>query len=904
MLRIFGVPPTSRWPSKFFVAGVLGSFFGSPFVRAAETAESPTSSALLLVEDAIVASTRTIRSGYRYESHAVGTLAVSREAFPEGGQARFAEVSPLLGGGFLFAVGVSAGGGVRTALYRASTFTGPLEPIALVPLSNVELVGQRSRVLLRTEGDLFEFELREPRLRPVSFGERVVEPSRVRFVGTRGLAIEAPLFGVLFSEDEGTSFRSLEGVLGLGAAGSGTVETALGPRILGESGELRSLESLRERPPKAEVFGGLEALLERGVRRGDALVALTEFGRLEAERGPHLSLRLDPRERRTGCRGFEGRVPHDKARFVCWARDGVTLVEEGGRVLVSLSGERRSLGEGRGGFVASGGCDGKEGFACAVLEDERGGFRRAPLDASEPREVLGVVDGEAWGVRSAAGRVVLRRRTGKALVVEVEWPREKELAEWFELFAALRQLHGDPERGIGFVLTRGDEFVGVRARLGDKVLEIGPVKRGLQRLAIHGDALFLWGASGYVQRSLDGGLTYDDVLLPHASGDGDPSAPRESRSPSRFGCSDVGCIFGRTLVLWPRERIPSERVALPERTLPLPATGRARWSFRCGLLEGAPAKPKDAEFWGRPRPSTSPSITRIVARSVDEFGQLSVEGPTNLSFRTTGLTRLLYREPFSAEVREARPTRGLFPDATEAEQALGLLDRSAGNAYLLTTADGRSGIFSSQVRERVTAFAFDEGGPLTPLFGLVRGVVGGRFSVARSEASLVLGEHTGSEFVLSELGQGRLTPLARYPTFGGRYRRIEVASDEASRLAVSLQHDTGLFVHPMLADRSLGAPFVVSLAEKLEACPADATGYLIVAEPSLAPDLSSEEGPLLLLRPTVRVRVGPGGACLDGLAARARGGFVLPRERVSESGASILVVSDFGEERVTRLACR
>jgi hypothetical protein len=297
------------------------------------------------------------------------------------------------------------------------------------------------------------------------------------------------------------------------------------------------------------------------------------------------------------------------------------------------------------------------------------------------------------------------------------------------------------------------------------------------------------------------------------------------------------------------------------------------------------------------------ALTRVAVRSVDELGLLAVDGPASLSWRGLDVARLLYREPFSAASKRAVPTRGLFVDATEAEQSLGLLDRSAGNAYLLTSADGRAGIFSSQVRERVTAFSFEEGGSLAPVYGLSRGVVGGRFSIARGVGSLVVGEHTGSEFVLSEIVRERLEPVARFPMFGGRYRRTEVVADEGGRLAVSLQDDARILVYPLLADRSLGEPYVASLGEKLEPCRADERGYVVSTELSVAPDLSSEEGPLLLLRPTVRLRVGATGACLEGLAARARGGFAVPRERASARGVP-LVVSDFGDERVTRLVCR
>lgn len=559
-------------------------------------------------------------SGLRAERRADGSVLVARDRVPGSDEIEALELPQRLGGGYLF---VTRGQG--TSLWRAATWTAPLEPLATLELraERIEPGFDRLYVLGRRETRALDVESGET----MSLGALPVASTyrELRFgPGWTALA-EVPIAGVLATFDGGQQWWPLTEAKSVLAEDSGLyVAMDRGIAELGTDGTLRLVEQIDEEDEdEAEELARLEAppardsLLRAAVLRGSAVSPrstgdprawVVQRGDLHAvslQDGRSTKVQDEVVPPGATCQGLHFA---SRAGFVCQMPDGDTQVvvieRERWNVLARLTGPRAVLSAGGSGVVVEGPC--------------RGSLAPFPGEASRVRGVCRIDrDGTHEHVAPAKTALPVATRAGVSWLDPPRTPGSEERSESTEADGAPADPKGgsltdargrsrplrlpkDPDLlallragqwlaggrvaddgRLSFWVVGSEEFVGVRIDA-DGQVELGAVQKPVRRALLSGQYGFLWGAAGFAKETVDGGLSWQETSLPYRTGDADPTQPSDARTLVQAGCSSLGCVLGPWIrVGWNAGAEDGEKDApQPATRLPLPSEV-GRWRLQC-----------------------------------------------------------------------------------------------------------------------------------------------------------------------------------------------------------------------------------------------------------------------------------------------------------------------------------
>lgn len=908
---------------------------------------------------------RRIESGLRVERNGTGIFVADR-VFPPGGEVEGMALPPHLGGGFLFFQPLAADGESATALFRAETWTGPLSPLARVPfpVRHVEAGLDRLYVLGVTLQVALDARTGEPL--PLDPLPPLPTIEGLAFDGPRRALVSGPLVGVLYTEDGGLSWDRVEEAEEVQVNLNGSellVRTSRGIEVVSEGGKLttgrgsssaavpldRFLSGHRSRPTaRHRLVGGNEsgvgplptvldlerawmALVTRGALDGDEPVAIIDrkLVRLASKKDLDLTVQSVDVPLDAECLGVEGERKKDQKSgaplFLCqgestsiltWGNraDDASRIEPPAPVWAS-SEPRVALSWGPGAILLEGACEpgsrGRLGEGCLVT---RSAARDVSWVQGDADQVSFAIDSEqAWAIavdekdETVRATRLLSTSTGTKIRT---WsiPDDQAVAEFLLQGTALRRaylIHGE----IGLWLARQEKLVGVRLGEGKKP-SFGAIQRPLKRAVIDGPRAVIWGAAGFAKQSVDGGLSFKEIELPHRSGDPELSVVRSPTADVKMGCSEVGCALGRLLRLgWD---VPERAaVAIPPAT-PFPRGTTSRFRFTCGAGDlDSPPRARVGEssfpsFWDQPAPRLDAGMSGTSIDFSSALAQLYAWGPSETNWSRNGRALVRFIDPWDpGKIRESAQTRQLFDSLLDAQTKMGHMERATSTAISTLDLGGQAGVLLLRDRSSTHLFSFFEGKPIESFAGAhdlgLRALVG----AVLSHGSMVAAFRQGSELSIVRLVSGEIQHLANLPLGDSGDRGVELVRTASGDLGIAMDGDAGLFVYP-LSDRGvLGTPIVVDVQRaRPEACAPEASGYIVGRELAVAPYLESPEGGLLTVtRLQARYIVGYGAPCLEAMLGYSRKLESVSRMPRGDSGVPLSILNTDSTGRRLRLWC-
>lgn len=793
------------------------------------------------------------------------TLELSFDVFPDGAPAVGVELPETLGGGYLFHQRFQRVGGASTRLYRARTWTAPLEPWGTLPVAIERVVPGWDRLYVLARGRTFALLPGAERAVPPTPFPAVPTVTDLRFWGEDAAALRAPLVGWLMTEDRGRSFRAVSHLpeLAQGALGPS-------PKRRGRTMYEGLVAAVRSATPTSEgtfvffeghkhrelILSGTQVKLKSQDRK-DALGACSAEGEL---RGYWLCRRADEDPPRTH----------------------LARIEQGKLVAArSALGLRRTLAVDETAVLLEGGCEKADSAGACLLSE--GGAEEVPPPKEPPL---------AWGVRG--GQVVglyrdLSEQEAKFRLVDLRsgatvsghLPDAKQMRA-LGRGSVHQRLHFT--NGFGFWLTSGENFVGVTITASG--ISYGPVQSQLRRTTFAGPRALIWGALGFGRETIDGGITWNDLLLPDSETADEPAEPSAL---TRVGASRVGAVLGdRVRIGW---GAPALTVAPEElKEIPLPPLGGGRNQFSCEVPPGAPLREEEAPVRREPKDS---GVLSFSMGGLD--AQVELVGAAGPQFGRESRVSVRYHDPFTTSEMRSLATRGLFSSRTEAEEALGLFDASVSYATGYLSPTGKGGIIFLRSREATRLFAFGQGEPVYEIEHSGRLPTSGLIGVARRSGAHYLAYIQGGRLTLLRERGFAFEPFSAFPLedIGNRY--VGLAEGERENLAIVMDGDTGLFVYPLSERGELeGKPLFFEHQGKRAPTCEDQSGYTFVRDFSVSPLIEGPGGALPLLAVRARFRASSRGLCLDALSARARSSLKDSRAKARSNGGSSLPLSVFG----------
>lgn len=880
-------------------------------------------------------SVRWIQSGVRVERLPDGAMLVADERLEGGGAPAGVELPAELGGGFVVHQSIADAGRAGTAIYRASSWTARLEPLAFVPFVVTEVTPLVDRLALRGGGHRIALDLATGRWLPLVPLPRV---ATIEALFRRGdeIALSAPLVGELVSRDGGVTF-----------APRLPTGTSVEPRYVGGAARVRPV-----RAPKS----WLEEAVRSGVPwgRGRALVLATGDLVLLETNGRVLSrspvVDVGPL---ASCRGFPGKKGAARALFVCTSsRDGqvetLVLGAEGDasvsgskapvlRVFVRFSGSRRVLASSSRGLVLAGGRTSERGTGCFV--DERGQVRSL-VRAPRSDESVGVTErGEAEVV---AVQLLRRERRfevspllGVGSIRKHSLPDDDGARRAVESGVLVGSVTDTPD-GLAFFVAFGDRFVGVKLPTGSSEVEFGSVQTGLGRTAFAAERALSWGAAGFAKLTLDAGQTYSEVPFPYRSGDPDPSVPTSVEAPVELGCGPLGCRLGNWLLVGSGEAPRVERPRVPDK-MAIPPPGGGRYRFDCRSVRrlshsvlstrGGSAPPPGSSSLGASQrepffewkpPALSGGQRSYSVETSDARARLDAFGPEQGRWREGTGVQVVFRSPFSTErVLTTLSTAGLVEDALGAERTLGLLDRVSRSAEVELDVGGQAGILLVRRGSESDLVAFAAERPVALVPGLDAFGVRSLAGVALVGAEWYFGAIVRDRFVVFGTNGRTIEPRIDVPLGSSGARGVRLVRSTAFDLGVYIEGDTGTLVYPLEragtgAGESdewsralrLGEPvFTPFQGHRPAVCGEQAAGYLVEEELSVSPFVGVGDRALEVGRVRARLLLGYGNACLVDLAATGRGELEVPTGQRGPEAVPLVVTETGSGQRRTLLSC-
>lgn len=579
---------------------------------------------------------RALSSGLRTERLPEGGVLVATDLVPGNEELQGIPLPERLGGGFLF---VSRG--QQTSLWRAASWTAPLNPLATVEMRVERIEPGFDRLYLIGR--------RETRALDVNTGEGMtlgpVPPAasyrELRFGDAWTALAEVPVGGVLATFDGGQQWWPVEGARAVVDQGAGLfVTTDAGVAALEAEGTLTTVGEVEEEESeeleRAERQQRRRAERQRELLRQAVLRGLYVGGSPQGEpralvvfEGALALVSLSdarllwqsPRVVGPGavCQGVRlGK----SAGFVCRRPDGGTLVavweRETWRELARFPEARAVVSVGAGGVLLEGPCAGRAGEPRAPGGPADRVMCRVGLGGSD--ELRGIPPGALPVVTSAGVSLVqppTRLERGPSSGAEeragdrgepsgAEEAQDHVAAGFVSAWGGERRpLRLPDDEDLRSLLVTGQwlgggsvaadgrlafwvaeqlRFAGVRVDAQGRV-EVGSVQKPVRRALLSARFGLLWGAAGFLKETVDGGFTWREAALPYRTGDADPTQPPSARTTIEAGCSAAGCVLGPWIrVGWNDAEQGAtgvwQEAPVPPLRLP-PAEGVGRWRLRC-----------------------------------------------------------------------------------------------------------------------------------------------------------------------------------------------------------------------------------------------------------------------------------------------------------------------------------
>jgi hypothetical protein len=890
-------------------------------------------------------SRRLLAFGLRVVEHPDGSLEVGDELLPAARGARFLELPARLGGGFLFWIISSSG----TLLYRATSWTAALQPLAQLDFEVERLVPGFDRLLVlpRRDADYRALDLETGQ--PVPPLGLPVAPAygAMAFVDGWFGAVQVPLRGVLLSFDAGASWHPLPlPVTTFDTAGESlSLATPNGEYLLSARGALSHVGNRDEAKVSEAARAELQRLVtaravgtDRGTEPLLQVAALSGFpdgqggayvatggtlSRITLDTGRVLEKREHAYVGAAECSGVRFGVG---VGFVCGQGQELTRIYQVTQPLQlhlvrELPGARVVSDSGSGVLVIHGGC-GERVSALRHCILPAVGVPREVQTTSERDRVVALADGRVAVLTPPAARtpgslVLWSGSTAQRLplVAAQRDPRHKTLLEQGVWLDGL--VESKPGVLSGWVVGAGP-FAGFELTLAGKVT-LRRVQDDASHTLFAGSRALVLGENGLASETTDGGAEWQGVELP-------PEIDLKSARAAglRQGCSAVGCGFaGFTRVGYFDGRAARSLAApaAPPR-VSFPGTGGSRWFLHCATtgevspsaLPFRPTTPlsgrrlRRAPNEGAPLAPLSPFLEQAAPALPDNFEgvdagtepygvqmRIYAYGPRGGDWTRTGSLSIAFADRFSAKpgVHVTANARSPWPDGTSAADALGA-EPSTNAAGLAAALDpsGRSGAVLLNSRGTIDLFVFEAGRVPLHIANVGRFGLGARFAgVVKTKTGVFIGsydESTRAFRIYRVAGQELEVALEVTdipPPRGATAELLRSAAGDALAIGV---RSTGWFIHPVdLENGIVDSPYVVTPAQLSSMPPVCADGTEGFSVTSvLGPDPGAEAPAGISLRAFEgRFRVSSLGVCVDALAAQ---GEVAPAAAANKAGAAAL----------------
>lgn len=480
----------------------------------------------------------------------------------------------------------------------------------------------------------------------------------------------------------------------------------------------------------------------------------------------------------------------------------------------------------------------------------------------------------------------------------------------------------------------GGPVVGVEVGL-DGVVKVGELMDEGGDLLVTGPLAVVASDEDEAHESVDGGKTWSTFALPSL-----PVSPSAARS---RGCSRLGCALRSWVRLgWgePAAKDDLEAVEIPKSatvTRDVPRT----LLFDCDLA--ASTKPDVADpsrtidwptFHGVAAPPLGKDEIGVHKGTADHVkvpAHAYVWGGRGADWTRVGWWLLRFRDRFAVDrtVRSSAPTRSLWTDEVAAQESIGVRSRGTYWRWDATMDPGGHGAIADLcANTQCQAFAISDGRPILPLTP----VGGATFHKPINDGAVRVGEvwylltqvpnNQGLELWRSSMGSlSRIRRLRRLdprvhpnPTTPTLVRRahgseigllVEQPPDPTSGAAVG----TWLVLPIDVADGTLGEPVVLGptdLGGRVpRACEAQDDGWLVITQPQLAPSIELHGASGYIDDVELRLRVEPGGLCLDAISGRSnRGLTVSPEAEPASTEGAPFSVRGRNEGESWKLRCR
>jgi hypothetical protein len=887
---------------------------------------------------------RLVAYGLRLLTRPDGSVEAAAEFFPLARNVSAVELPERLGRGFLFSL-IASG---RTSIWRAPSWTGPLEPFAELDFEIERLVPGFDRVYAqaRRTGEWAALDPATGKALDIGSLPRSPNYGAMVFVDEWFGAVELPIRGTVVSFDAGNRWHRLElATLGLGRVGNELlVVTPEGRRALAADGTLRPLEGggdnradANEAPRRVSPEGPLGAsplrtALLRGFPDGPdhAIVAAQgAIGRVRLSDGRVLALRekvLSPSSSCVGIRlgkgfGFACGDPQGKTSVLAYEPPlAVRPVEE-------FETGRAISESGNGGLVIRGRCgpkarDNVPGVHC-ILTAAGERWELVPIlnDRGVERVVV-LSDGRAALLvpprAGVQGSLVLASANGQSQSLPLKLASRDAASDillkkgfWLDGFVEARD--GSLR---GWVTGQG-VFAGVRIGLDGKV-HPGPLQRSIERAVISGERALIVPATGIAAQSTDGGQSFTDADLP-VEIEADPSKAAGSSNLEQ-GCSRLGCSFlGWLRVGWngAAGSQPLAVAAQPKPTV-LPSPGGGRWLLRCSPTGevspriGAPALVRPRSVTEREDGQSSwlplfeeppPAIPKdAIAFDTGNEGQLRgyAWAPRGAEFGKTGKLTVAVADRYRIRdgVWTTRPAPSPWDDVALVSEVFGYEGSSPAVWNLTLDAGGRAGVLAISARGTTDLFAVEENRMAMLLVSASRNGIGTVLSTARLGTSYyVAAQEDGRNFRVFALESGRARLVGQYAdvALGRTIAPTLVRSTRGDALGI-WGRGAGWFVFPIdpqsgAVDRAIEVP-ARALASMPEPCAPDEEGYLLEGPVGIDPYADFVDGADEVSARGFEGRfvVSARGICLSELHARSEG-VVESAIKSAKSGTSPLTAS-------------
>jgi hypothetical protein len=529
---------------------------------------------------------RTIAQGMRMLTERDGSIERARELFPTGRQVKVLELPERLGSGYLFYATASS----NTSIWRATTWTGKLEPVANFDIEVDRIVDGFDRLYVLDQRSLDVIAL-DANGKPTDIGPLPVSPgfSSMAFADGWFGAVEVPFQGALVTFDAGATWRPLglgstygislddqkrlvvsstQGRFVVDAGGNVRLNNAStdddvlfvgGGRPSGKTGpSIPIAPSLGPEPPRVGPLGKfpLALALARGITDENKTALVARDGALGRVRLSDGEL-IDIDEHAFGGGNCSGIPLGDGIGFVCGEERGRTTVQEYEppltlRPVMTFDEPRYVASSGNGMLVIRGPCKGKigpsnTGAYCIRARD--GTLQEIRVKGDYGVERIVALDDARIAVivpprLGASGTLTLINPDGKAKSTRLKLPKED--ASTIALLRKGLWLDGMLQRNkkelSGWVVASGP-FVGVRIGF-DGNVKVGKVQSDIDRTLMSGQLALVLGRTGAALETVDGGTEWGEVNLPSSVVTGTMGG---ADSGMERGCSRVGCVFGSWL---------------------------------------------------------------------------------------------------------------------------------------------------------------------------------------------------------------------------------------------------------------------------------------------------------------------------------------------------------------------